>query len=75
MPFRPASCDISEYGQNGNLVVVVPKKRRMAPEKDPTKTNDEKASAERAEKIATMRRNFLSSVQANFREQPGGLRS
>ena len=52
MTFRPTARDISENRQDGEFVIVVPKKERIVPEEEETEGDDNRAGTYCAAAIA-----------------------
>jgi hypothetical protein len=51
MSFRPTPRDIREDRQNGDLVIVLPKKKRIVPEQEEAEPNHREARRERADQV------------------------
>ena len=51
MPFRPAPRDIGEDRQDRELVIVIPKKKRIVPEQHETEYDDGESGADRTNNI------------------------
>ena len=56
MPLRPAPRDIGENRKNGNLVIVVPEKKRIAREQNQAEEDDQRSGEKRAGELASKRR-------------------
>jgi hypothetical protein len=52
MSFRPASRYVGENWNNRDLVVVVPEKKRIMPQKDKAKSENGDTDEDRADKIS-----------------------
>ncbi len=55
MSFRPRPRHVGEDREDGELVVVVPEKQRIAPQENEKEENNESATIERADEIAAPR--------------------
>ena len=53
MAFRPTAGHVCEHGQNRQFIVVVPKQKRIVPEKNETEEENDCAGSERAGAIAS----------------------
>ena len=51
MALGPTACHIGEHGQHRYFIIIIPKNKRIMPEKDETESNDYQATSEEAEEI------------------------